>query len=115
MSSLPWDNTEDFVREIVMRDGIIREAKYGAMKIPVDDEVVFCVAQYLDDGAEFADPAPIFFQAPEVYEGAVVLLYDFALYMKVVGQHEDSVSQDQRRALHPQGCDPGSQRRRYGG
>ena len=82
MSSLPWDNTEDFVREIVMRDGIIREAKYGAMKIPVDDEVVFCVAQYLDDGEEFAD-------LWLVYEGAVVLLYDFALYMKVVGQHED--------------------------
>jgi hypothetical protein len=84
MNDLPWDNTEDFVRETVMRGDIIREAKHGA-----DDDVVKVVAQYLDDSEEFADPAPIFFQAPEVYQGAVVLLYDFALYMKVAGQHED--------------------------
>jgi hypothetical protein len=89
MSNLPWDNTEDFVREIVMRDGIMREAKHGAVKVPIDDDVVACVAQYLDDGEEFADPAPIFFQAPEVYEGAVVLLYDFALYLKIVGNCHD--------------------------
>jgi hypothetical protein len=89
MNDLPWDNTEDFVRETVMRGDIIREAKHGAAKVPIDDDVVKVVAQYLDDSEEFADPAPIFFQAPEVYQGAVVLLYDFALYMKVVGQHED--------------------------
>jgi hypothetical protein len=82
MPDLPWDNTEQFVREVVMRDGIKRQAKFRAPIVPIDDEVVAGVVEYLDEGAENAEPADIFFRQPEIYDEAVVLLYDFALYQK---------------------------------